>query len=71
MAERLLCEPCSTDNVQIEATRFCKTCDDPEPVCETCAKHHLRQKLSKDHEMCININEFRNREPKERYLVIK
>eukprot|EP00105_Crassostrea_gigas_P040346 XP_019924494.1 PREDICTED: major surface trophozoite antigen 11-like [Crassostrea gigas] len=63
-SERLLCEPCSTDNVKVKASHFCKTCDDPDPLCETCAKHHLKQKLSKDHEMCRDIAELRKMEPK-------
>lgn len=62
---KVLCEHCSKHDEEVEATCFCKTCDDPDPLCITCAKHHLRQTLSKDHEMCTDIEQFPNKERKE------
>lgn len=35
-------------------------CDDPEPLCDECAKQHSRQKICRDHEMCKDIQEFLN-----------
>lgn len=63
------CGPCSIDDEHVEATHFCKTCEDPEPLCGTCAKHHLKQKLSKNHEMCTDIDQFRNEKKMERYFL--
>lgn len=41
-----------------EADRFCKSCQDPEPMCETCAKEHTRHKASRDHEICLDLVQF-------------
>lgn len=57
----LLCEPCSTENNQVLATFFCKTCDDPEPLCDTCANQHTRQKLSRNHKLCDDLKEFQKK----------
>lgn len=61
----MVCNPCSGDNMKTKATQFCKTCDDPEPFCETCAKQHIRQKMFKKHtlstdlrDMCKQTNEM-------------
>lgn len=59
--ERMLCEPCFSENQQVEAAHFCKTCDDPELLCETCAKHHTKQKPFKDHELSYVIGDFQKR----------
>lgn len=52
------CGPCCDENKQITATHFCKTCEDPEPLCEACAKQHNRHKISKDHELSDKIEEY-------------
>lgn len=57
----LLCEPCSTENNQVLATFFCKTCDDPEPLCHACANQHTKQKLSRNHTLCDNLEEFQKK----------
>lgn len=57
------CYPCSRDSLKIKATSFCKTCDDPEPLCETCAKQHTRHKIAKDHEISQNMAELSKRHP--------
>lgn len=67
---KVQCEPCSIDDEHVEATHFCKTCDDPEPLCGTCSKHHLKQKLSKNHEMCADIEQFPNEKKNERYFLV-
>lgn len=66
--KQIACEPCSTEDTQVPATHFCKTCDDPEPLCETCAKHHTKQKQSRNHEICRDMREYRINEQNERYL---
>lgn len=65
-----LCEPCSTENLRIQATNFCKTCEDPEALCDNCAKQHTKQKYCKNHEMCKDMEKFRNREPTLWYFII-
>lgn len=45
------CDPCSNEGTKGKATHICKTCEDPEPLCETCAKQHTRQKAFRDHEL--------------------
>ena len=55
---QIYCDPCLFGNVKTEATRFCKTCLDPEPLCEVCAQLHTRQKATKNHMMCEDIRQF-------------
>lgn len=64
----MFCEPCFNENKQISATRFCKTCADPEPLCEKCAKQHIRQKISKEHKLCSDIQEFPKLKPHPGYV---
>lgn len=59
--EMIFCEPCFSENHQIQATRFCKTCDDPEPLCDSCAQYHTEQKLSRHHDLSGDIREFQKR----------
>lgn len=66
---KLLCKLCSTDDEPVEATEFCKTCHDPDPLCGKCAERHLKQKLSTNHEMCADIEQIPNKEQKEWYLM--
>lgn len=54
----ILCVPCLYGNLINKATHFCETCDVPEPFCTDCAQHHTRQKLSRDHELCDEIENF-------------
>lgn len=55
---KILCEPCSTEDLQIQATHLCKTCENPEPLCETCAKNHTKQKLCRDHQISGDVREL-------------
>lgn len=63
-----MCNPCFIDNRQLSATHFCKTCVDPEPLCETCAKEHIRQQMSRYHEICENIRNFPVFKPQIKYI---
>lgn len=63
------CETCLTVDEHIEATHFCKTCHNPDPMCGTCAKHHIRQKPYKDHEICADIDQIPNKEHTDWYYV--
>lgn len=59
--QKIVCVPCTFKKLQNEATRFCKTCEDPEPMCETCAEHHTLQQISRNHELSADIQEFFSR----------
>lgn len=61
MENRKLCEPCTSENLQVQATHICKTCEDPELLCETCAQHHTKQKPFRDHELSKDIEYFQKR----------
>lgn len=65
---KILCIPCSNDKVDVRATQFCKTCKDPEPLCESCAKQHIRQKLARNHDVCADLTDFSTLHPKDGYL---
>lgn len=65
----VLCESCLFGNLNIRATHFCKTCEDPEPLCNSCAQLHIRHKLCRDHEICDVIEELldkKKKKPKQR-----
>lgn len=53
-----MCYPSSNDDTKVKATHFCKSCEYPEPLCKTCAKHHTRQKLSNGHKKCTYMAKF-------------
>lgn len=52
------CNPCFYGNIIVRATHFCRTCEDPEPLCENCSTQHVRHKISRHHQICENIKEF-------------
>lgn len=33
-------------------------CKDPEPLCESCDQQHTRQKATRGHEICNDLQEF-------------
>lgn len=56
--KEITCVPCSLKNVQVKATFFCQSCEDPKPLCETCATQHTRQKLTRDHNIVKDILKY-------------
>ena len=52
------CKPCSRDDITAEATKCCKTCKDPEPLCDVCAQRHTLRKGNKQHEMTDDLQQF-------------
>lgn len=66
----MLCIPCLNDKLDVKATHFCKSCEDSEPLCESCANQHTRQKFARDHDVCANMTEFSSTQPKNGYLNI-
>lgn len=49
------CEPCSFSDEDVCAEAFCLDCTEPEPMCRSCAQQHLKQKMSRGHQICNNI----------------
>lgn len=48
---RVLCSPCQRETLDIEATKFCRSCKDPEPLCDVCAQIHTRRRETKEHKI--------------------
>lgn len=63
----ILIIPCADDDLEVKATHFCKTCEDPEPLCESCAKQHTRQKIAKNHEISADMATFLTPQKVSRY----
>lgn len=53
-----MCVPCSFQHINVKATHICKICKNPEPLCENCSDHHTLQKLTRNHQMCEDIQQF-------------
>ena len=51
------CKTCLDEKRESEATRVCKTCEVPEPLCDDCAKKHTKQKAIRGGEMhlCVDL----------------
>ena len=64
------CDPCLSGDVHSAAKGFCKTCEDPEPLCDTCAHLHTRQKATKHHEICNDLTKFLSSQKRYEYLKI-
>ena len=58
--KEVLCDPCLSGDERTAATGFCKTCEDPEPLCDGCAKQHTRQKATKGHEISNDLTQLNN-----------
>ena len=50
------CKICVDEKREIEATRVCKTCEVPEPLCDDCAKKHTKQKAIRAGEMHLFVD---------------
>ena len=57
---KISCMPCLRDTITAEATKCCKTCKDPEPLCDDCADRHTRMEANKGHEMTDDLQLFPN-----------
>lgn len=54
----IFCTQCLFENIKTKAVQYCENCDEPEPLCNDCAKHNIRQKTSRNHELCNDIEIF-------------
>ena len=60
ISKSYFCAPCSFDGDENDATVFCLTCEEPELMCNECAEQHIRERKSRGHELCYNIEQFFN-----------
>lgn len=58
ISEEVLCEPCRSADKKVQASGYCLTCDDPEPLCPSCAEQHTAMKLTRDHTLSFDIANF-------------
>lgn len=57
-AERVPCSLCHRDTITSEATKWCKTCKDPEPLCDHCAQRHTLMEANEGHQMAVDLQQF-------------
>ena len=55
---QISCKPCLRDTITAEATKRCRTCKDPEPLCDVCAKRHTLMEANKGHQMTADLQQF-------------
>ena len=67
---QLSCKPCHRDTITKEAKKCCKTCKDPEPLCEDCAHRHTRMEKNKGHEMTDDLQLCSNTKTNLGYVLI-
>lgn len=58
LRKTVLCEPCSFEKKEKNATHFCQDCEEPEPMCYQCATEHLKQRSGRGHCLCDNITDM-------------
>lgn len=49
---------CNRESITAEATKCCKICKDPEPLCDLCAQRHTLDAGNKGHEMSDDLQKF-------------
>lgn len=49
------CEPCEFESTENAATHFCLNCEEPEPMCHTCANQHIKQRAGRGHRLSDTI----------------
>lgn len=66
-AERVPCSLCHRDTINSEATKWCKTCKDPEPLCDQCVQLHTHVEANEEEEDQIDVKfqQFLNRTSEE------
>nr|XP_022307143.1 uncharacterized protein LOC111113294 isoform X4 [Crassostrea virginica]XP_022307145.1 uncharacterized protein LOC111113294 isoform X4 [Crassostrea virginica]XP_022307146.1 uncharacterized protein LOC111113294 isoform X4 [Crassostrea virginica]XP_022307147.1 uncharacterized protein LOC111113294 isoform X4 [Crassostrea virginica]XP_022307148.1 uncharacterized protein LOC111113294 isoform X4 [Crassostrea virginica]XP_022307149.1 uncharacterized protein LOC111113294 isoform X4 [Crassostrea virg len=53
-----ICAPCSIDGDKIDATAFCLTCKEPELMCNVCAGQHIKERISRNHDLCYDLSKL-------------
>ncbi|XP_061176106.1 uncharacterized protein LOC133185061 [Saccostrea echinata] len=54
--EKTMCVPCLFDQAENAASALCLSCEDPEPMCDVCARCHIKQKDTRGHEIHSNMH---------------
>lgn len=57
-SEIVLCIPCCRETIEADATKYCRTCEDPEPLCDVCAQHHTCRKETKEHGISDDLQQL-------------
>lgn len=52
------CIPCSFAKENNNATAFCLSCPDKEPMCDECGEQHIREKETRGHRLCQDLNKL-------------
>ncbi|XP_056014684.1 uncharacterized protein LOC125674781 isoform X2 [Ostrea edulis] len=52
------CTPCTFNQDDNEAVCFCLTCKEPEPMCDKCRAQHLREKKTRGHKICHDLEKI-------------
>lgn len=52
------CGSCEYENKDKNATGFCLTCEEPEPLCDECSLQHLKQKLTRNHTLSNDLSKY-------------
>ena len=55
-----LCEACQFERRDTRATKFCMSCDVPEPLCKDCARQHNHHKATRGQKICDDIEQIRS-----------
>ena len=58
--KKVLCSPCLRETIEVEATKHCRDCKDPEPICNICALYHSRRKETREHEISNDMQQLAN-----------
>ena len=53
-----LCSLCSLGSDTKAATHFCQSCNSPKPMCDKCARQHVKQQRTRGHALCDDISQF-------------
>ncbi|XP_062621819.1 uncharacterized protein LOC134283381 [Saccostrea cucullata] len=57
-AESTNCSLCTLNGEHRAASCFCTSCEIPEPLCDECSRHHIRQRNMRDHSLSTDIKAF-------------
>lgn len=55
ISDKFKCTPCAYAEDDSEAAAFCLTCKETEFMCNTCAEQHIKERGSRDHELCYDL----------------
>ncbi|XP_062586611.1 uncharacterized protein LOC134248210 [Saccostrea cucullata] len=57
-AKTFNCTLCTDIGEYRTASCFCTSCKIPEPLCDVCGRHHIRQKIFRDHSLSPDMEAF-------------